>query len=76
MQGYENKLPHGFYDTISSPLVTMATSRKKSKLGQTSTVDTEGIFNRTLGIIGSGDLQNLFSHELAPIPTSLFQNQN
>ena len=43
-------------------------------LGQTSTVNTVVIFNRTLGILGSGefDLQNLFSHELAPIPTSLF----
>ena len=76
MQGYENKLPRGLYDTISSPLVTMATSRKESKLGQTSTVNTEVIFNRTLGIIGSGefDLRNLFSHELEPSPTTLFQN--
>ena len=40
MQGYANKLPRGFYNTISSPLVTMATSRKKSKLGQTSKVNT------------------------------------
>ena len=39
-------------------------------------MNTEVIFNRMLGIIGSGqfDLQNLFPHELAPIPTSLSQN--
>ena len=37
-------------------------------------MNTEVIFNRTLGIIGLGefDLHNLFSQELAPISTSLF----
>ena len=34
-QGYDNKLLSVFYVTIGSPLVTMATNRKKSKLGQT-----------------------------------------
>ena len=68
MQAYENKLPQGFYDKISSSVVTMATTRKRLNLGATTTVDTEDIFNRTLGIIGSGDM---FSHELAPIPTLL-----
>ena len=54
----------------------MTTSRKKSKLRLTSTVDTKIIVKRTLEIIGSGefDLQNLFSHDYAPIPTSLFKN--
>ena len=39
-------------------------------------MNTEVIFNRVLGIFGSGkfDLHNLFPHELAQIPTSLFQN--
>ena len=52
----------------------MATTRKQTNLGKTTTVDTEVIFNRTLGIIGSGefDLHDLFSHKLAPIPMSLF----
>ena len=36
--------------------------------------DIEVVFNRTHSIIGSEefDLHHLFSHELAPIPTSLF----
>ena len=43
-------------------------------MGATRTVDTEVIFNRTLGIIDSGecDLHDLYYHELAPIRTSLF----
>ena len=51
----------------------MDTTRKRINLGATTTIATEIIFNRTLSIIGSGecDLHDLFSHELAPIPTSL-----
>ena len=74
MQAYESQLPQGFHDKISNPVVTMATTRKSTQLGATKTFDTEVIFNRTLGVIGSGefDLHDLFSHELGPIPTSLF----
>ena len=53
-------------------------------MGTASPVDTEVIFNETLGIIVSGefDLHGMFSRELAPIPTSLLicdqplQNEN
>ena len=45
MQAYEKKLPQGFYDKISSSVVTMATARKRINLGATTTVDTEDIFN-------------------------------
>ena len=43
-------------------------------MGAVRTVDVEVVFNRTLSIIGSEefDLHDLFSHELAQIPTSLF----
>ena len=42
--------------------------------GALTTVDIEVVFNRPLGIIGSEefDLHDLFSHELASIPTPLF----
>ena len=73
MEAYENKLPQGVYGKINSPGDTMDTSRKGINMGTATTVDTEVIFNRILGIIGSGefDLHGLFSHELATIPTSL-----
>ena len=73
MLSYENKLPQGFYNKISSPVVIMDTTRKRINLGATTTIATKIIFNRMLSIIGSGecDLHDLFSHELAPIPTSL-----
>ena len=63
VQAYENKLPQGFYDKISSPVVTMDTTRKRINLGATTTVDTEVIFNRTLDIdSGVFNLHDLFSH--------------
>ena len=71
---YENKLPQGLYDKISSHVVTMDTPIKGINTGAVTTVDIKVISNRTHGIIGLEvfDLHNVFSHELSPIPTSLF----
>ena len=75
MEGYENKLPQVFfYDKISSYVISRDTPMKGINTGASTTLDIEVVFNRTLGIIGSEefDLHDLFSHELARIPTSLF----
>ena len=74
MEAYENNLRQGFYNKKSSYVVTMDTSMKGMNMGAIRTVDIEVVFNRTLSIIGSEefDLDDLFSDELAPIPTSLF----
>ena len=74
MEAYENNLPQGLYNKISSYVVTMGTSMKGENMGAIRTVDIEVVFNRTLSIIGSEefDLDDLCSDELAPIPTSLF----
>ena len=73
MEAYQNKLPQGIYDKVSNPAETMDTPMKWINMGTATTVDTEVIFNRTLGIIGSGefDLHGLFSRELTPIPKPL-----
>ena len=74
MEANANKLPQGFYNKISSYVVTMDTLMKWINMGAARTVDIEVVFNRTPRIIGSEefDLHHLFSHELAPILTSLF----
>ena len=74
MEGYENKLSQGFYNKISSYVIIRDAPMKGIKTGAVTTIDIEVTFNITLGIIGSEefDLDDLFSHELAPIPTSLF----
>ena len=74
MEGYGNKLPHGFfYNNICSYVVIRDAPMKRINTGAVTTVDIEVVSNRTLDIIGSQefDLHDLFSHELAPIPTSL-----
>ena len=53
MAAYENKLPQGFYNKISSYVATIDTSMKGINFGAVTTVDIEVVFNRTLGIIGS-----------------------
>ena len=74
MEANANKLPQGFYNKISSYGGTMDAPMKGINMGAFRTVDIEVVFNRALNIIGSEefDLHHLFSHELAPIPTSLF----
>ena len=75
MGGCKNKLPQGcFYNKIGSYVVIRDAHMKGINTAAVTTVDFEVVFNRTLGIIGSEefDLHDLFSHELAPIPTSLF----
>ncbi len=74
MEAYENKLPQGFYNKISSYVVTMDTPMKGINMRAVTTVDIEVVFNRTLSIMSSEefDLHDLFSHELTLIQTSLF----
>ena len=52
MEGYENKLPQGFYNKISSYVIIRDTPMKGINTGAVTTVDIEVVFNRTLGIIG------------------------
>ena len=73
MEAYANKLVRGVYEKINSPFDITDTPMKLINTGTGTTVDTEVILNRTLGIIGSGefDLHGVFSYELAPIPKTL-----
>ena len=75
MEGYKNQLPQVFFlNKISSYVVIRGALMKAIDTAAVTTVDIEVVIHRTLGIICSEefDLHDLFSHELAPIPTSLF----
>ncbi len=74
MHTYGEKLSEGFYSAISSPIIYMSNRRKHMQVGSVMTYDTDFIFNCTLGLLASGDIdfQSLFSYEFAPVPTSLF----
>ena len=54
----------------------MTVSRKKITVGPGSTFDTALIYTRVMGIAASRelDLKQVFQHELAPVPTSMFKD--
>ena len=69
-------LPDEFHDPSESPLTTMSATRKTTNLGSGQTFDASVIYSRPLEIMNSCDfnLEDLFSHELSPIPSALFQD--
>ena len=76
MSAYERSWPEGFNDSLSSKVSTMAVSKKGVKCGSGTVYDTQLIYSRVMGLVStrSIDLKDLFSHELSPIPTSMFNN--
>ncbi len=66
VEAYENKLPQGFYNKISSYGVTMDTPMKWINMGAVRTVDSSAEH------LALSVQKSLLSHELAPIPISLF----
>ena len=61
------------YQARASPCQS---ARNRSKLGSKDCYDTDLIYSRVMGLMSSReiDLKELFSHELAPIPTSMFED--
>ena len=68
-------LPDGFYQPIKKEVTTMAVTKKNIKIGDITVFDTEVIFARVMCLLNAGQiqLQDVFSFELSPIPTSLFR---
>jgi hypothetical protein len=75
MTEYEASWPQGFNDPLSKKVTTMSISKKQITIGSTGTFDTELIYSRVMGLIHTRqvDLENIFEHELAPVPTSMFK---
>lgn len=66
---------HGL--TVSTKqVVTMAVSRKQVKVDQAPVCDTALIYSRVLGLqnVRGINLQDVLNYELAPVPTSMFED--
>lgn len=76
MVEYESGWPISFNGPLRNKVVTMAASKKGIKCGSGIVFDTELIYSRVMGLLSSRDidLKALFGFELAPLPTSLFNN--
>lgn len=77
MQEFESGWPKKFNDTISKRVTTISDSKKHIKIGTKKIFDTTVIYSRVIGIQASSrdiDIENVLSHELAPVPTSMFDD--
>ena len=73
---YESSWPESFNGTLSSSVVTLSAGKKGVKCGSGTVYDTQLIYARVMGLVSTRqyDLKDLFRHELAPLPTSLFDD--
>ncbi|KAG1677098.1 Clavesin-2 [Nymphon striatum] len=77
MTVFESRLPQGLYETIKKKVATMDHSRKHVKVGAVKVFDTNLIYARVIGLQVSGrdiDIKDVLGHELAPVPTSMFDD--
>ena len=74
----EKSWPDGFYGTIPKKVTTMAVTNKSVPVGDTKVYDMNAIYSSVIGLLASGreiDLKDLFSHEMATVPSAMF-NEN
>ncbi|KAG0710302.1 hypothetical protein GWK47_023103 [Chionoecetes opilio] len=76
MKQFEAGWPESFHEPLSNKVVTMSINKKRIQLGSADCFDTNLIYSRVMGLVSSRDidLKELFSHELAPVPTSMFED--
>ena len=77
MTVFESRLPQGLYETITKKVVTMDHARKHVKVGAVKVFDTNLIYARVICLQVSGrdiDIKDVLGHELAPVPTSMFDD--
>ncbi len=75
LQEFESSLPAGFNNAINKRVETMAVTKKHVKVGEKKLYDTTLIYSRVIGLQASSreiDINDLLSHELSPIPMSMF----
>ena len=77
MKVFESLLPQGLYETITKKVVTMDLARKHLKVGAVKVFDTNLIYSGVIGLHARGrviDIKDVLGHELAPVPTSMFDD--
>ena len=77
MKDFEKGWPKSFNCTISKRVTTIKDSKKHIKIGNKKVYDTTVIYSRVIGLQASSrdiDIKNVLSHELAPVPTSMFHD--
>jgi len=71
---FETSWSDGFYGTIPKKVTTMAVTNKSVPVGDTKVHDINAIYSSVIELLASDreiDLKDLFSHELAPVPVAM-----
>ncbi|EDO50031.1 predicted protein [Nematostella vectensis] len=79
MKEFEKAWPEGFRNSIPKKVKTVSDSKKQLKAGTQKVYDTNVIYSRVIGIQASPrdiDLRKVLSHELAPVPTTVFHESD
>ena len=77
MKVVESRLPQGLYETITKKVVSMDHARKHVTIGAVKVFDTNLIYSRVIGLQAIRrdiDINDVLGHELAPVPTSMFDD--
>ncbi len=72
---FDKSLPGAFHEPIEKRAVTMAATKKSMKVAGEKVYDTNLIYSRVIGLQASNrevDIDDVLSHELAPVPTAMF----
>ena len=78
MEEFEQGWPGSFHETLHRTVKTMASSRKRIRLGDQEVVNRETVYARAMGLQNSlrdFDTRNLMSYELSPEPASMFDEK-
>ena len=76
MKMFTASLPSGWHDPISKQVTTMNVINKKTKPGSTAAYDSDLMYSRMIGLCESCGIntRDMFAYELAPVPTSMFDD--
>lgn len=74
---YEASWPQGFQQPLKKAVVTMKEAKKKPRTGPSEQFESGLIFARGLALMNSREInvKELMSHELAHVPTSMFEEE-
>ena len=78
LEDFEKTWPEGFCSTISKKVKTMGASRKSVQIGDSKVYDLNAIYSRVIALLSNDraiDVKDVFSYELAPVPTAMFSEK-
>ena len=77
LQQFINDLPDGFYKPVAAVVLTMKKLKKSIKVNKVEVIDTSFIYFRVIALQLTNkalNVKNVFSFELSPVPTSIFDD--